>query len=108
MDLIERTQARELAKHYELLSRLRIAISNREALSVLAIGLAMAVLFGTTLAKLTLTGYGSAGHIYAVITYMWTFAISLDDAPHLVEAFSRLRDIGRRIEASCAAGMRRR
>ena len=41
----------------------------------------MCVLFGVTLTVLTLKQGVTAGHIYAVITYLWTFAISLDDAP---------------------------
>ena len=39
----------------------------------------------------------TAGHIYSVLTYLWTFAISLDDAPRLVEEFSKLKDIGKRV-----------
>ena len=38
-----------------------------------------------------------AGHIYAVITYLWGFAMSLDDMPRLVEKFSELKDIGKRV-----------
>ena len=38
----------------------------------------------------------NAGHIYSVMTYMWMFATSLDDAPQLLEIFSQLRDIGKR------------
>ncbi|VTM00972.1 membrane protein [Klebsiella pneumoniae] len=38
----------------------------------------------------------NAGHIYSVMTYMWMFATSLDDAPQLLEKFSQLRDIGKR------------
>ncbi|MGQ8593917.1 hypothetical protein ACUTFK_29150, partial [Klebsiella pneumoniae] len=39
----------------------------------------------------------NAGHIYSVMTYMWMFATSLDDAPQLLEKFSQLRDIGKRV-----------
>jgi hypothetical protein len=39
----------------------------------------------------------TAGHIYSVMTYMWMFATSLDDAPQLLEKFSQLRDIGKRV-----------
>ena len=41
----------------------------------------------------------TAGHIYSVLTYLWTFAISLDDAPRLIEEFSKLKDIGKRVDA---------
>ncbi len=98
VDCVERANQYELIKHYRLVERLRILISNREALSFLCIGIAMCVLFGVTLTVLTLTKGVTAGHIYAVITYLWTFAISLDDMPRLVEELSKLKDIGKRVE----------
>lgn len=98
VDCVERAQNKELIKHYGLVEKLRILISNREALSFLSIGIAMTILFGITLSILTLKQDSNAGHIYAVITYLWTFAISLDDSPRLVEEFSKLKDIGKRVE----------
>ena len=38
-----------------------------------------------------------AGHLYSVMTYMWMFAMSLDDGPQLLEKYSQLKDIGRRV-----------
>lgn len=81
---IERIRNAELVKHYDLLSKIRIAISNREAVSFLVIGVVLSILFGVTLAILA-NKKVEAGHIYAVITYMWSFAMSLDDMPRLVE-----------------------
>ncbi len=98
VDCVERANPYELIKHYRLVERLRILISNREAVSFLCIGVAMGVLFGVTLTVLTLTKGVTAGHIYAVITYLWTFAISLNDMPRLVEDLSKLKDIGKRVE----------
>ncbi|WP_257210148.1 ABC transporter six-transmembrane domain-containing protein [Aggregatibacter actinomycetemcomitans] len=98
VDRVERAKNSELIKHYRLVERFRVLISNREALSFLGIGMAMCVLFGVTLTVLTLKQSVTAGHIYAVITYLWTFAISLDDAPRLVEELSKLKDIGKRVE----------
>lgn len=95
---IERVNTHKLMKHYGFVKKLRVLISNREALSFLAIGIAMAVLFGITLTLLTLKKSVTAGHIYAVITYLWTFAISLDDGPRLVEELSKLKDIGNRVD----------
>lgn len=98
VNVIERNQRHHLTQHYGLLSKIRIAISNREALSYLLIGVAMAALFGITLVLLTLKDGIQAGHIYAVITYLWTFAMSLDDMPRMVEELSELKDIGKRVE----------
>lgn len=96
--VIAQGESRKLNQHYGLLARLRIAISNREALSFLLIGVSLCLLFGVTLVTLSLREGINAGHIYAVITYLWSFAFSLDDMPHLVEKFSELKDIGKRVE----------
>jgi len=39
----------------------------------------------------------SAGHIYSVMTYLWMFAMSLDDSPSLLEKYSQLKEVGRRV-----------
>ena len=85
---------------YRWVAKLRVLISNREALGYLSIGMAMSVLFGFAFIHMTLKGYGSAGHIYSVSTYLWMFAMSLDDVPRLVEQYSNLKDIGQRVELS--------
>ena len=96
VNTIEKNHNPWLIKHYDLLAKIRIAISNREAFSYLMIGVSMAILFGTTLTILSHKTV-QAGHIYAVITYLWGFAMSLDDMPRLVEKFSELKDIGKRV-----------
>ncbi|UXZ05371.1 ABC transporter six-transmembrane domain-containing protein [Moraxella nasicaprae] len=96
VNVIEQNKHHHLIKHYDVLSKIRIAISNREAFSYLMIGLTLAILFGATLFILSKKSV-QAGHIYAVMTYLWGFAMSLDDMPRLVEKFSELKDIGQRV-----------
>lgn len=98
VNLIEQKRHYHLNKHYDWLAELRIRLSNREAAGYLWIGIATAILFGVTVVNLATTEGVQAGHIYAVITYLWTFAMSLDDAPRLLEQFSNLKDIGKRVE----------
>ncbi len=88
----------QLWKHYHLVGRLRVLISNREALGYLAVGIAMSLLFGLAFTWMTVRGHGSAGHVYSITTYLWMFAMSLDDVPRLVEQYSNLKDIGRRVD----------
>ena len=97
---IQKGNERQLYQHYGLVARLRVLISNREASGYLCIGVAMSILFGFSFVHMTLKGYGSAGHIYSVSTYLWMFAMSLDDVPRLVEQYSNLKDIGQRVELS--------
>lgn len=98
VNVIEQKSNYHLNKHYDWLAYLRIRLSNREATGYLWIGIASAILFGVAVVNLATTKGVQAGHIYAVITYLWTFAISLDDAPRLLEQFSNLKDIGKRVE----------
>ena len=98
--LISDGNEHQLYRHYGWFAKLRVLISNREALGYLSIGMAMSVLFGFAFIHMTLKGYGSAGHIYSVSTYLWMFAMSLDDVPRLVEQYSNLKDIGQRVELS--------
>lgn len=98
--LIRDGNEHQLYRHYGWVAKLRVLISNREALGYLSIGMAMSVLFGFAFIHMTLKGYGSAGHIYSVSTYLWMFAMSLDDVPRLVEQYSNLKDIGQRVELS--------
>ena len=95
--LVAHAQERELNKHYSLAARLRILISDREAAGYFAIGTALFAVFG---AALTLLSHKqtSAGHIYAVLTYLWTFATRIDSAPYLLEQYANLKDIGKRVD----------
>lgn len=98
--LIEDKGQGTLARHYIVLSRLRIWLSDREALAYIVIGFVAALLFGFAIYRLAGSDTIEAGHIYAVMTYLWTFVNSLDEAPSLVDQFARLKDIGRRVAAA--------
>ena len=97
VDMIGQAPENMLRKHYGLMAYLRIKISNREALGYLCIGIAISILFAFSFAWITLYGYGSVGHIYSITTYLWMFAMSLDDVPRLVESYSNLKDIAERV-----------
>lgn len=86
-----------LIRHYRVLAGLRIRLSDREALGYLAIGALVAMLFAFTIVHMANSGGSDAGHIYSVMTYMWMFAMSLDDGPQLLEKYSQLKDIGKRV-----------
>ena len=91
---------RSLSRHYDVLARLRIKQSDREAFGYLAIGTVTAILFASTILTMSFEGGLDAGHIYSVMTYMWMFAMSLDDGPQLLEKYSQLKDIGKRVNTS--------
>lgn len=104
IDLVAKVGQSSLQRHYLLLSRLRIRLSNREAMAYLVIGLVAAGLFALTIGLLATTPNIQAGHIYAVMTYLWTFVTSLDEAPALVDQIARLKEIGKRVGVETPAG----
>ncbi|MBX8459808.1 ABC transporter six-transmembrane domain-containing protein [Enterobacter sp. RIT637] len=97
VDYVHKAGTATLHRHYSMLARLRIALSDREAWGYLWVGVLVAALFTLTIVWMTRSTGITAGHIYSVMTYMWMFATSLDDAPQLLEKFSQLRDIGKRV-----------
>ena len=100
--IIEHSGDRELEQHHQLLAEMRIAISNREAAGYAVIGIALILLFAVSFSVMTLRGNANAGHLYAGVSYLWSFAISIDDAPRLLEEISKIRDIGKRIQVENA------
>lgn len=86
-----------LNRHYDVVSKFRIAISNGEAMSYFIIGISAPLLFLVAIIVLS-SQQTNAGHIYSMMTYIWNFVISLDDSPKLIEEFSNLKDIGKRID----------
>lgn len=96
--LVEKVGPETLQRHYRVLSRLRIGLSDREATAYLFVGSVAAVLFVIAISQLALSPAVKAGHVYAVMTYLWTFVSSLDEAPSMVDQLARLRDIGKRVD----------
>src|SRR5471032_3329499 len=96
--LVEKVGPDTLQRHYRVLSRLRIGLSDREAAAFLFIGSVAAVLFVIAISQLALSPAVKAGHVYAVMTYLWTFVSSLDEAPGMVDQLARLKDIGKRVD----------
>lgn len=96
--MVARVGAASLQRHYRVLSRLRIRLSDREAVAYLFIGTVAAALFVVAISQLALSPAVKAGHVYAVMTYLWTFVSSLDEAPTMVDQLARLRDIGKRVD----------
>ncbi|EKS1845990.1 ABC transporter six-transmembrane domain-containing protein [Cronobacter muytjensii] len=97
IDVVTHAASHTLQRHYQVLARLRITLSDREAMGYLTIGVLAALLFSFTIVMMTRSPDLNAGHIYSVMTYMWMFVTSLDDGPQLLEKYSQLKDIGRRV-----------
>jgi ABC transporter transmembrane region len=99
VELVSRGSNAGVRRHFMHRLRFwRVRISDAEAkvwggIEVVQIALTLA-----TLALLAREGGGvTAGAIYAVLSYVWTYGESVNDLPAVVQKVSRLKDIASRL-----------
>ncbi|MCA1936520.1 MAG: ABC transporter six-transmembrane domain-containing protein [Asticcacaulis sp.] len=97
VDILSTGRRPRILRHFNLLSDLRVRLSDLEAWAYLALGVIAALLFLTAIIGLSRSGQTDAGRIYAVMTYLWTFVMSLDEAPRLADHIAKLRNIAQRL-----------
>lgn len=97
--ILDRAKADEVQNHYGRISRWRVKLSDWEAFTTGVMELfVLALMAGGLIRYCTLPGI-AAGDIFAAFRYILLFIMALDSVPMLVQQFSRLRDIGRRIQS---------
>ena len=81
-------------------------MSDLEARAYVLIGVTAVILFGGLFTVLSFETDVTAGLIYTLMSYAWTFIFSLDDMPAQLQAVGKLRDIGKRVVISGEPEMR--
>jgi ABC-type multidrug transport system fused ATPase/permease subunit len=98
VEIIATCHPETVQSHYTLLAKWRVRLSNAEAVNYGLMELFTIVLAATVLIRTIAIPGIQAGEIYAIISYLWNFLTSLDDVPVLVQQFTRLQDIGDRMQ----------
>lgn len=100
VDVISTKDVKEINRHYRLLRKWQIRISDREAWNFGIMELL--VLTVITLSLLVVTYHSKktleAGDIIGIYTYILKFVSGLDTIPYTVQRYSTLKDITQRIE----------
>lgn len=97
VQIIHRPDEQRVRDHYNAAARWRIKLSDNEAITMgLMETFVLALMVGALVRFCTQPG-AAAGDIFAVFRYVLLFIMALDRVPMLVQQFSRLRDIGRRM-----------
>ena len=86
-----------IARHFHVLGGRRIQLSDLEAKAYVGVGLIAAILFGALFIHLRTKGDATAGHLYMLMNYVWTFVFSLDEMPEQIQQIGRLKELGTRI-----------
>lgn len=92
-----------IARHFHVLAGRRVQLSDMEAQAYVFVGLVAATLFGALFWVLSGQDGITAGFVYALMSYVWTFVFSLDDMPVHLQSVGRLRELGRRIDTGATA-----
>ncbi len=96
--VIDRGRAEEVRGHYGWVAHWLIKLSDWEALNYGVMDLFTLGLTAVALVRFCTLPGATAGSILAVFRYVLMFTTGLDGVPMMVRQFSRLRDIGRRME----------
>jgi ABC-type multidrug transport system fused ATPase/permease subunit len=97
VDLIQRNRFAPLASHFRRRGRMRVRLSNAEAMSWSLVELCSITAVLLVLLRMTSLPSIQAGELYAMLAYVWRVLECLDQAPTLVQRFARLLDIRRRL-----------
>ncbi len=95
--IVGQGNAKRLARHFRVLGGRRVQLSDLEAQAYVGVGLIATALFGVLFWSLAGAGNASAGMLYTLMSYVWTFVFSLDDLPVHLQQLSRVRELGNRI-----------
>jgi ABC-type multidrug transport system fused ATPase/permease subunit len=99
---IERIEPAELEHHFEQVRCWRVKLSDAEAFNWGTIELLSILAFISVIARATYLPQIETGDIFAVLSYVWRLMEHLDHVPEVVQQFSRLQDIRKRIEAGAS------
>ncbi|MCA9268295.1 MAG: hypothetical protein KDA41_07480 [Planctomycetales bacterium] len=97
VEVIRQPSRQSVREHYARAARWRIKLSDNEALTMGLMEAFVLLLMVAALARFCTQPGAQAGDIFAVFRYVLLFIMALDRVPMLVNQFSRLRDIGRRM-----------
>ncbi len=98
-DVVTSGKSITIKRHFKVLAGRRVALSDLEARAYIVVGMVIAGLFGTLFVYLSGREGITAGHIYMVMSYIWTFAFSLDEMPAQLQQVGRIKELGSRIRA---------
>ncbi|MBI3587116.1 MAG: hypothetical protein HY088_08310 [Ignavibacteriales bacterium] len=97
-DVFSRQQSEEVRAYYATSARFKQKIANWGALNFGMVRGALLLIFLAVLYIAIDLDNFSTGEIYAIASYIWTFVTTSEYIPELMESYTSLKDISRRIQ----------
>jgi ABC-type multidrug transport system fused ATPase/permease subunit len=92
VDILQNARSNSIERHFQLLRRWKVALSDAQNLTWVVTELATIVALVCMLWDFTHSPAFSAGAAYAMLAYMRDYVDGLNDAPYVVNSFARMRD----------------
>ncbi|MEP7146296.1 MAG: ABC transporter six-transmembrane domain-containing protein [bacterium] len=98
VEVISKKDPAQVEKYYQDLARPQIRISKWNALNFSLVRIVLLIIFLSVLfIAIDLDGF-SAGELFSIVAYLWTFVTSSEYLPELMESWSSLKDISERLK----------
>ena len=100
VDVIGRSRPGKVRGHYNRVAHWRIKLTDCQAFNFGLMNVFVLALMATALVRCCVIHTTNVGQIFAVFGYVMVFVMGLVEVPLLVQQFSRLRDIKRRMDSA--------
>ncbi|MBN8569515.1 MAG: hypothetical protein J0M18_07780 [Ignavibacteria bacterium] len=98
VDIISKKDPKHVEKYYSALAIPQIKISNWGALNFsLMRGVLLLIFMSVIYISIDLDEF-SAGELFSIVAYLWTFVTASETLPELLESWTSLKDISRRLK----------
>ncbi|GAB2198641.1 ABC transporter six-transmembrane domain-containing protein [Sessilibacter sp. MAH4] len=97
VSILQEGKPRQVKRHFLLVSKWKIKLSDMEAISYGLSEIFVILLFMLSLWRLSLGNAVEAGTVYTMFVYLWRFVTSFDALPQIAQKISNLQDINRRL-----------
>lgn len=98
VEVISKKDPKEVEKYYTELAKPQVKISNWSALNFSLMRVVLLVIFMSVIYISIELDEWSAGELFSIVAYLWTFVTASEALPELMESWTSLQDISRRLK----------
>lgn len=98
VEVISKKDPKEVERYYTELAKPQVRISNWSALNFSLMRVVLLVIFMSVIYISIELDEWSAGELFSIVAYLWTFVTASEALPELMESWTSLQDISRRLK----------
>jgi ABC-type multidrug transport system fused ATPase/permease subunit len=98
VDVISKKDPKQVEEYYTNLAKPQVKISNWSALNFSLMRIVLLVIFMSVIYISIELDEWSAGELFSIVAYLWTFVTASEALPELMESWTSLQDISNRLK----------